>query len=247
MEENQENQNTENPENTSNFNINSEDLKKETQETVNQVKDTIKNVNIKKDSQEAKGFLSAFFKNPLEELRKVSSDSKNSFLKIAIIILVIWLAATLIVNVFGFASTYLFGTFGSFERFFKNLFPNMFSVLKDLIAPLIAIAVLSGLVYGFKKNKNKSFLTISSTIVVAKIPIVIATVAELLTIFGTQVTKLTSAFSGFCSILSAVLLYFAIKELSDEGENKSYFWKFALIIGIFYVIKFIFSYLGIYL
>ena len=51
-------------ENKTTFNVNAEDVKKETEETVNQVKDTIKNVDLKNDSKEAKGFFFSFFKNP---------------------------------------------------------------------------------------------------------------------------------------------------------------------------------------
>lgn len=239
--------NTQPQNNANGFNVSSEDLKKESKETVNEVKNTFKNTDLKKDSQAAKGFFTAFFKNPLGTLKNVAADSKNSFLKIAIIVLVIWLVAIFLLGMIGMAKNYLFGTFGSFERFFNNLFSNMFGILKDLIAPIITVAVLSGLVYGFKKQKNKSFLTIASAIVIAKIPVVIASIASLLTLISSSVSKLTSPFSGFCSVLSTVLLYFAIKDLSDESENKTYFWRFALIIGIYYVIDFVLSFLGIYL
>lgn len=253
MEENQEQNNQDQPVNSTNatnetsFNINKEDLKKETADTVNQIKDTFKNADLKKDSKEAKGFLSSFFKNPLGELKKVSTESGNKFVKIAIIILVIWLVAILVSNVFSMASRYLFGTYGSFEYFFKNFFSNILTLVKDLVAPVISILVLSGLVYGFKKNKNKSFLNIASGILIAKVPVVAANVVSLLTIIGSGVPRITSAFSGFCGILSTVLLFFAIKDLSDEDKNDSYFWKFGIIMGIFYIVKFVFSYLGIYL
>ena len=45
--------------------VNTEELKSEASSTVNQVKDTIKNVNIKKDTVEAKGFIGDMFKDPL--------------------------------------------------------------------------------------------------------------------------------------------------------------------------------------
>ena len=232
--------------NTNGFNVSSEDLKKETKETVNEVKNTFKNTDLKKDSQAAKGFFTAFFRNPLGTLKNVATDSKNSFLKIAIIVLAIWLIAIFLLGMISMAKRYLFGTFGSFEYFFDNLFSNMFSIVKDLIAPIITVAVLSGLVYGFKKQKNKSFLTIASAIVIAKIPVVIASIASLLTLISSSVSKLTSPFSSFCSVLSTVLLFFTIKDLSDESENKKYFWRFALIIGIYYVVEFVLSFLGIY-
>lgn len=252
MDENNEvkDSNVENQSNANNdaqFNVSAEDLKRETSETVNQVKETIKNVDLKKDSKEAKGFLSSFFKNPLGELKKVTSDSSNKFLKIAIIVLVIWLVAILASNIISVASRYLFSSYGSFSYFFKNLFSNLLSIIKALVAPIISVAVLSGLVYGFKKNKDKSFVSIFSGVLVAKIPVVAATVVSLLTIISSKISSITSQFSLFCNILSTVLLYFAIKNLSDETENDAYFWKFALIMGIFYVVRFLFTFLGIYL
>lgn len=194
-----------------------------------------------------KVFFTNFFKTPIGTLKNVAADSKNNFLKMAIIVLVIWLVTILFKNVVSMISTYLFGYLGSFEYFFKNLFSNLLSIIKNIITPVIFIAAISGLVYAFKKNKNKSFLNIVSTITTAQIPVVIAEIASILTLLSSGIAKTTSAFSGFCSILSTVLLYFAIKELSDEENENSYFWKFALIMGIFYIIKFVFSYLGIYL
>lgn len=224
-----------------------ENIKKETTEAVNQVKDTIKNANLKNDTKEAKGFFSSFFKDPLGEIKKATSSTDNKFIKIAIIILVIWLATILISNILTTATTYLFGTFGSFSYFFSHLFHNVLNLIKDLVAPIITVLVLSGLVYGFKQVKNRSFLTIASSILIAKIPVVAATILNLFTVFSTHFTKITIAFSGFCSVLSTVLLFFVIKNLSEEDKNESYFWKFALIIGIFYIIKFVFSYLEVYL
>ncbi len=234
-------------ENKTTFNVNAEDVKKETEETVNQVKDTIKNVDLKNDSKEAKGFFFSFFKNPLGEIKKSASSVDNKFVKIAIIIFVVWIAILLISNILSMATTYLFGPLGNFAYFFQNLFHNMFLLVKTLVAPIITILVLSGLVYGFKKVKNRSFLTIISTILIAKVPIVIANTFNLLVLVNSHFTKITSAFSGFCNVLSTVFLFFAVKSLLEEDKNDSYFWKFALIIGIFYIVKFVCSYLGIYL
>ena len=234
-------------ETTSGFNLSSEEMKKEAEETVKQVKETIKNADLKKDTEAAKGFFAKFFKNPLEELRKVASDNKNSFLKIAIIVLIVWLIAVFACQVILIAKQYLFGTFGSFSYFFRNLLPNAFDIIKAVIAPIISLVVLSGLVYGFSKKKDKSLLNIASTIVISYIPVIISQISNLLLVFGSGVSRIISHFSSWCNILFAVLLYFAVKYLSNEEENKSYFWKFALIMGIFYVIKFVFSYLGIYL
>lgn len=234
--------------NEKNFNINSEDAKKEAEQTVKDVKETIKNVNLKDDTKVAKGFFKDFFKNPIGQLQKVSADTKNGFLKTAILILIVWLIAILLKSIFVVAERYLFGYLGSFSYFFSHIFVNILSTIKSLIAPIINILVISVLIYSFQKKKNKSFLTIASTVLVAKIPFVISAIVSLLSIIDTQVSKLTSAFSTYCGILSTVLLYFAIKYLSaDEEGNSTFFWKFALIMGLFYIVRFVFTFLRIYL
>ena len=51
--------------------VNTEELKSEASTTVNQVKDTIKNVDIKKDSIETKGFIAELFKDPLGKIKEI--------------------------------------------------------------------------------------------------------------------------------------------------------------------------------
>lgn len=221
--------------NEKNFNINNPNAKKESVQTDSDVKRT----------KDIKKFFEDFFKNPINQLQKVSSDTKNKFLKAAIIILTIWLVAILLYSIFDIAETYLFGYLGNFNYFFKHLFINIFSTIKKLLTPLFSILILSGLIYTFQKKNNNSFFTIILTVLVAKIPIVIATVFSLLSIIDSQISKLNSAFSSYCNIISTVLLYFAVMYLlPDEKESNTVFWKFALIMGLFYIVKFIFSFLA---
>ena len=67
-----------------------EKLKSETTNTVNQVKDAIKNVNIKQDSIETKDFVKNLFVKPVEEIKKVVEDNTGKTFKYAIIIIAIW-------------------------------------------------------------------------------------------------------------------------------------------------------------
>ena len=76
--------------------VNTEELKSEASTTVNQVKDTIKNVDIKKDSIETKGFIAELFKDPLGKIKEIVDKENNQYFKYAIIILVIWVVAELI-------------------------------------------------------------------------------------------------------------------------------------------------------
>ncbi len=205
------------------------------------------NNDIKKEAQEAKGFFSSFFKDPIGEIQKTCANYDKKYLKIAIIIFVVWLVVIFASNILSTASSYLFGPWGSFARFFERFFDNFGDLIKSLIAPICTIAILSALTYGVKKGNKKSFMQIASSITIAKMPVVIAEIVSLLTIVNTRIGTFTSAFSGFCSILSTVLLFFTIKDTLGEKENKTSFWKFALIIGIYYAIKFVLTFINIYI
>ncbi len=213
--------------------------------------------NLKNDSKEVKNFFSSFFKSPLVEIKRVTSESGNKLLKAAVAILVIWIVAILISDLLTVANTYLFGPWGSFSYLFKNFFKVLLTFVKDLVAPFICVALLSGLTFAFRKDKSKSFLGIASGILIAKIPVVASGIFSLISVVSSVLSfpnfinnfilKLCINFSSFCNVLSVLLLFFAIKNLSGEEKNENYFWKFALIMGIYYAANFVLSYLGIYI
>lgn len=227
--------------------INAEEIKKEVTDTVKEVKESVKNTDIKKEVNATKGFITNLFKNPINEISNVAKSSKNQFLKIAIIILGIWLASVLIGEIIDILQSYsyvsaLYSTFGTF---LKNSVNNVLSVVKAVITPLISLAVLCGIIYLMAKDNKKPFVNIVTSVIIAKIPVVIATIIGLLNVFGNQVYKLVTPFTSFCSILSTVLVYFTIKALYDEKDDNTFFKKFVIIMGIFYIAKFIISFFGI--
>lgn len=235
--------------NQNNQNFSTEEIKQEAVNTANQVKETLKNTDLKQDANATKGFVSNLFKNPIQEVERVAKSSKNEFLKIAIIVFAVWVVVTLIDGVIGVFKSYsyyssLYTTFGSF---LKNSVSNIFSVVKGVLAPVLSVAVLSAIAYFMGKDKKKPFIHVATSIVIAKIPVVIAAIVSLIEVFGSQVYKLTTPFSSFCSILSTVLLYFTLKSLYEEKEDNTFIKKFAIIMGIFYIARFIISFLGIYM
>lgn len=236
-------------ENPNNEKINTEEIKMEAESAAKEVKEAVKNADIKKDVTATKGFISNFFKNPIQEIESVANSSKNQFLKIAIIVLVIWLVATFIGKVIDIFQSYSYvsNMYINFGTFLKTSVNNIFSVIKAVITPLLSLAILSGIIYIMLKDKKKPFIQVATSIVIAKIPVVLATVVSLLEIFGNQVYKITSPFSSFCSMISTVLLYFTIKALYGEKEDNNFIKKFAIIIGIFFIVRFIISFFGIYI
>lgn len=235
-------------ENQNNEKINTEDIKKEAVDTAKEVKEAVKNTDIKKDVNATKGFISNLFKNPIQEIETVANSPKNQFLKIAIVILVIWLVAAFIGAVIDVFQSYsvVSSLYTNFGTFLRNSVNNVFSVVKAVITPFLSLVVLTGIVYLMAKDKKKTFIQVATSIVIAKIPVVLATVVGLLGNFS-QVYKITSPFSAFCSVISTVLVYFTIKSLYGEKEDNSFMKKFAIIMGIFYIARFVISFFGIYI
>ena len=217
--------------------VNTEELKNQASNTVNQVKDTIKNVDIKKDSIETKGFITELFKNPLEKLKEIVEKDNSQYFKYAIIILVIWAAAELIARCFTVGSVWRFSNFGN----------SLMSVIRATIAPVISVLVMSIIVLVMNKKNKKPLTTIITAVTTANIPVVAASVVSLLTIFSTSASIITSPFAILCNTISTVLMYFALKAVFGEEKNSDFIKKFVMVEAIYYVAYIIFSLLRIYI
>ena len=57
--------------------VNKEEIKEETVKTAKEVKETIKNVDIKKDAKATTGFITEMIKNPLGRLKEIANDKEN--------------------------------------------------------------------------------------------------------------------------------------------------------------------------
>ncbi len=218
--------------------IDKENLKKETVETVNQVKETIKNVDIKNDAKEATGFVTSMFKDPLGTIKKISEDTNNKAFKIAIIFLIIWVAAEFIDAILSIVVS----------RYWSGYWPSrLLGIVKTTIAPILSVLALSIIVYAMNKKEKKNLVTTISSVVVAKIPVILASVVSLATLISSNASALTVRFSGFCSAISVVLTYFSIKSLFGEEQNSKFIKKFVIIYAIYYVVSLVLYYLGIYI
>ncbi len=216
-------------------NLNTEELKKETVETVNQVKETIKNVDIKNDAKEATGFVTSMFKDPFGTIKTIVDDSNNKHFKTAIIFVAIW---TIVVFIKALSLK-----FWSFDALFRN----MLSLIKTIIAPALGILVLSGIIYFMNKVNKKSLVTIITAVTTAKIPVIVASVVSLLTMFSVSAYKITTPFASLCSVVSVILTYFTAKNIFKEEQNSKFFKKFVAIEAIYYVAYILISFLEIYI
>ncbi len=217
--------------------INTDEILKETSETINEVKDqvkgTFKKEEIKNSAKETKNFISGMFKNPVGELKNIAEDSSNATFKYAIILIIIWIVAVAILKIYNLSTW--------------NIFRNVLLLIKAMLAPVLSILVLAVTLLVLNKKKGKSLITLISVVTATKLPIVIASVVNLLRLISSRITTITSPFSAFCTVLSAVLLYFGAKFVFEEEDDKEFIKTFAIIEGIFYIAYIVIGLLEIYI
>ncbi len=221
MEEN----NSENKQEKQEVVVDKEELKNETVNTVNQVKDTIKNVNIKNDAKETTGFVKSLFTNPFETFEKIVKDNSNKYFKYALILIIVWMVARFVSSAVSYSALARISSWKNFT-----------SILRTVAFPLISVVVLGLVTFLLNQKEKKSLVSILTLVITAKIPTIIASVVSLLTLISYKVSDITSAFSSFCSVISTVLTYFALKALFKEEGNSKFLKTFIAIEGIYYVI-----------
>lgn len=208
-------------ENQNGFSVDTEELKKETQETVNEVKETIKNVDFKKDTEEAKGFLKEMISNPFETIKKVATGEKN-VLKNVIIIMVLYVLASFVQQAIYTLKRGWFDDFGDFlDKAFALLTSITYPVFYVLV-PVVIILLLN------RKNK-KSLITVISTIVVTYIPIALAEVINVIKTLISGISIVTSPINTTLSAIAIIMSYFGIKELFGIEEHKDSIKTYALV------------------
>lgn len=228
-------------------NVNAEDLKKEAKETVNQVKDSFKNVNMKEETEKTKKYFSRFLKEPITVIKEIAHDKNNSFFKTAIVLLVVWILVSVIVSIINLITSVFSVIFNiGFEFVFQTIFRNLLNILKSLVVPIISVAVLSTAIYFTNTKNKKSFLTTVVTVMAAKIPVVLASIISIITIIP-YIGNLAVPVSSLLGLVSTVLTFFAIKSLNDEESNDQAVKKFLIVEGIYVLVSFVLSFLTIYI
>ena len=128
----------------------------------------------------------------------------------------VWVVAELIGSIISIVKSSAYSYYSSLGMYFRNSMEDLLQVLGTIIVPVIIVALLSGILYLLMKNKKKDFLTILTTVMIAEIPLVIASVLSLFSYIGSEIAIIIRAIQTLCYFLNAVLLYFAIKHLCEE-------------------------------
>ena len=205
-------------ENEEKFSVDTENLKEETKDTVNQVKESIKNVNFKNDAEETKGFLKEMLSNPFEAVRKIACEEENVLNKVVMIMLV-FIAASF---AYSLISVIKYGKY-------SGVLDNILSLVAGVLDPVFFVLAPSVMILLLNKENKKSLTTIISTIVVASVPVVINYLIDIVELVLSGISLITGPISTGLSAVALVLTYFGMKDLFGIEEHKDFIKKYAVI------------------
>ncbi|HIT71600.1 MAG TPA: hypothetical protein IAD08_06770 [Candidatus Scatovivens faecipullorum] len=217
------------------FSVDTEQLKNETKETVNQVKSSIKNVNFKQDAEETKGFVKEMFSNPFEAVRRVATEEENVFKKV-IFLMIIFIAASVISQIISLIKYGRLANVGS----------NIMDLIVSVLNPILYILVPAVIILIFNKQNKKSLITIISTVVVAGIPTICNEVINIIERILPGISIITSPITTVLSAIALILTYFGIKDLLGIEDHKDSIKKYAIIKLISAFVLVILGRIGIY-
>lgn len=225
MEENNNNNN----EKEFSVDINKEELKNQTKDTVNQVKESFKNTNFKDEANKTKGFVLKMISSPFSTIQEVVSEKENYFSN-AVMLVVAYLAAIFIEYIVELLM------YDSMHFVFKTIFMRLFNPLCFIVAVAAATSIFGG------KNK-KTLTTILAGIAISRVPSIFNVLVSAISTICSKIfsiTLLTYAFSAVestLSFLSTALLFLAIFGVisQDEDDDKK-FRKTAVIMLVAYAI-----------
>ena len=106
---------------------------------------------------------------------------------------------------------------------------NFTSFISSITSPIIFILVPSAVVFLFNTKNRRKITTIISTITTCYIPTICATLVTLLRNLIPDLRIVTNPIATTARALSIILLYFGIKNILDENDDKHYMRKFAII------------------
>lgn len=212
--------------------INTDELKKEASDTVGKVKDTIRDLKIKDETMNARNFMKDMVKDPISKTSEISKDEDNKFLKTSLFMVIVWMLAKLLY------STLAYSKFSSFGR-------NILSIIKSTISPLCIVLTLTLIIFVLNKKHKKSLTTVLSTVVTVYMPMVVASLVNLLYLIDYQMVKVTTPVTTLATFITVVLSYFAMKDIFEEETELESFKKFVLVEVIYFAVAIVISFLGI--
>jgi hypothetical protein len=214
-------------------------LVSEAGEAVSQIKDAVKNVNLKEETQKTKGFFIDMFSKPIGTINEVAADSAKH-LNVALAVIAVWAAASLISALFSSFFIRLIG----WNFAIGDMLQRIIGVITATISPAFIVVVLSAATYIIFKNKIKTFMPLVITITIANAPQAVAAVLRVIVSLIPGSSLIISPVNSLLYLISIILSYFGIKAFADE-DDESFFKKFVLIQCIYFGSRIVLNSFGI--
>ena len=214
----EEKQNDENNQNKENVKKAAEEVKGETINTFNQVKDTMKNTDFKEEAKNTKGFLLELMSDPIGLISSVAKGER-SILKTGLFLMVVTIAINIIESVI---------------RVFRYSGFHFMTFVRDITYPVVYVFLFAVIILLLNKNNKKSLLTILEVILIAYIPTIINNAIGLVTtiVYNSTLSSIVGCLTGAIALVGTVLKYFGTKELFGEEDTSKMIRTFFVVMLI---------------
>ena len=215
-----------------NVNSNESDLKSQAKDAIKQAKEEFKKTNVKEQTEGGKNLIKNLISSPIETMKEIINDEHNKYMVLALVIVVIWAISQGLREI-------LDPICFTYYKF------SFLGLIKAILSPVLKVFVMTGIIYTLNKGKIKSFMSTLIPVAISRIPLVISSILGLLYYISSKVTYITSPIGSILSIMSTMLLFFAVKESFGEEDNEKALKLFIKIEAIYYIFDFVLSFLGI--
>ena len=209
-----------------------DELKQETSNAVNQVRDTMKDIKLKDETTNATNFVKEMVKDPISKTEEIAHDNENKYLKTSIFMVLAWVLVKVLYSVLSYSK-------------YSTLGHNILSTVKSALSPICIILGLTFIIFMFNKKNKKPLLSIFSTVTTVYIPMIISSIIHLLTLIDYSMYRITNAVAMLASIITIILSYFAIKDIFEEDTELANLKKFVIVELVYLGVAIVISFLGI--
>ena len=194
--------------------------------------DEFTKVDFKSGGQNLKMLFISFIKSPINTFKNVAKAKDNNIFNSSIIILLIWAVIVFIHSLFSYkySGTYL-----------------ILNIIRDITIPILSVGFLALVIHFLNPNKDDKYsLTNAVTAsILCKAPIILSSFISLLNIITSKSYVITTPITYFCTCISIIFTFFAIKYLYKDSDDSKSFKSFVVVQAIYYVIYLFLSFLNV--
>lgn len=212
--------------------IDKEELKNQTKDTVNQVKETMKNVDFKKEAGATKTFALELISKPFSTIQDIITEKENRFSN-AIMLMICYMVAS---GLYGLI--YLIKYSSAITSFILSIVSPLIFVL----AITVAIVILGG-------KEKKNITTILSGLIVANSPRILSELISAISLCAGSlriIVYISTILQNTISFIAIALTFIVIKGVITAEDDDKVIRKTTIIMLVAYAILKVLTICGLY-